>query len=836
VQAGAGGKDCRGRGESGTRRDRTAESVVTDYPIYDRRRPGSNRPVQLRSPRSSFRWQRVGSRPEFRRLIRACCLFAALVVTSSAPAALRLIATVDGECVEIRDLGVNRFLGDDGRERRAVPSDAVLALDGNLAENAALVRWIATCYLVHAPGRDRRPDQRPWFGYVRLVNGSGWNGPSLDEIWPKRPAEPLLAVFAWCVGGKVTQTHVQRLPADSRDASFRVDQLFALSEAEAAGFGVVLLWSKGKFIAPKPYFSNAGAEAALHAMMAGRPADFEAALEKLKGAFFRPGDHLLWQAAERGNDAAVAALLRTGIKADNVFDPLPRASRAGRADVLDRLLQGRTLKNPELAIPLRYGHDAAVRRLLAHAAPSFRPSPDMVEAALEGGFADIARDLIGRGGRVEVDAAARCARLLATLIKDGKAAAAQVLLDQKADPNRGVDGKPPLFLAVQLGEHALVDALLRAGAKPNSGDPAGTTPLMVACQANDLALARRLLEHGADAGVRRQDGMTAMHFAAPHLAPDIVHLLLARGAAAATEMQPTPLEFALLAGASGAVEALAARGARLDLKRPQVWRALEAAIRMDQLEIVRDALDRGWKPAAGWPAVWSADVTAALAGATRVRAALTALQPEAAPPEVPQRVPAEKLDVPLQPLRAPTLVDPREGRSSGAAAIVELQVVVDQEGRLQAPRVRQSPDGRLSFLALQTLAQWRLSPPRLDGAAVCTEVVLPIAFPPPNREVFDRAEVDAAPCRITFRTPLTPLVVERVGNAGYSATPAALENDVRLQVVITTRGEVVAPRVINRVENYEGSATLRAIGDWAFTPGMRDGKVVATRSEVVFER
>ena len=762
---------------------------------------------------------------------------AGFAITSSAFADLKLIATVDGERVELKDVGVNRYLGESGQGRRVVPLDATLSIEGDLMKHAALVRWIATYYLVHSPGRDGLPaTSRPWFGYVRLVNGRSWNGPSLDEIWPKRPADPLLAVFAWCVGGKIAHARAQRLPADTRDAAFRVDQMFQLSAADAAGFGVVLLWARGQFVAPKPYFGNAAAEAALHAMMAGTPAEFEAALAKIKGAFLRPGDTLLWQAADTGNDAAVAALLRSGIKADNVFDPLPRALQKGRVAVLDRLLQGRTVKNPALALALREGHDAAVRLFLAHAAPSFRPGSDLVEAALEGGFTDLARDLIARGGRVQVGATARCARLLTNLIKDGHATAAQVLLEQKADPNSTIDDKSPLLLAVQLGEHAIVDALLRAGAKPNVGDTTGTTPLMVACQSNDLACATRLLEHGAEAKAPRKDGMTALHFAAPHPAPELVQLLLARGAGASPPLQPTPLEFALMAGAARTAEILAAQGARVNLQQPHAPRVLEAAVRLDRAELVRDALDRGWNPAVAWPVPWAADLYATLAGATQVHAVLAALQPAAPALATPVLVAPQTLDAPPQPLRSPTLIDPRDGRTIGPSRVVELQVIVDEQGRLQCPRVLQSPDGRLSFLALQTLGQWRFSPPQQNGAAVCTQIVLPILFQPAAREVFDRSEVDAAPCNLTFRSPTTPLVVEKLGNGGYSAGPAALENDVRLQVVITPRGEVTSPRVVNRVENYEGAASLRAIGDWAFTPGVRDGKAVSTQHEVVIER
>ena len=76
------------------------------------------------------------------------------------------------------------------------------------------------------------------------------------------------------------------------------------------------------------------------------------------------------------------------------------------------------------------------------------------------------------------------------------------------------DGATALAWAVHLGEREMADALLRAGATPNTTDEYGETPLTLACANGDGVLVQRLLAAGATPGVARWNGETPLMLAA----------------------------------------------------------------------------------------------------------------------------------------------------------------------------------------------------------------------------------------------------------------------------------------------------------------------------------
>jgi len=88
----------------------------------------------------------------------------------------------------------------------------------------------------------------------------------------------------------------------------------------------------------------------------------------------------------------------------------------------------------------------------------------------------------------------------------GSAEAIRILLDAGADlelPARNEEfaaGAHPLHSAVAAGKTENAEALLEAGADPNSRQHGGFTPLMQAEQSGNLELAELLIERGAVAG------------------------------------------------------------------------------------------------------------------------------------------------------------------------------------------------------------------------------------------------------------------------------------------------------------------------------------------------
>ena len=91
---------------------------------------------------------------------------------------------------------------------------------------------------------------------------------------------------------------------------------------------------------------------------------------------------------------------------------------------------------------------------------------------------------------------------------------AQALLQAGADPNSANSaGNTALMATCDQGHTVCVQALLQAGADPNSADAAGFTVLMAACQKGHEACVQALLKAGADPKIVDSDGDTAQMLA-----------------------------------------------------------------------------------------------------------------------------------------------------------------------------------------------------------------------------------------------------------------------------------------------------------------------------------
>ncbi|MFF9343393.1 ankyrin repeat domain-containing protein [Streptomyces sp. NPDC014773] len=159
----------------------------------------------------------------------------------------------------------------------------------------------------------------------------------------------------------------------------------------------------------------------------------------------------------------------------------------------------------------------------------------LVEAVMAGDAAEterllregVAPDAPGGDGRTALDRAVRA----------GDPGIVGLLLRAGADPGRPggeYDGdQTPLTTAVGWGHTDVVRLLLAAGAPTGPQTRFGWVPLVHAATAthgDPLALIDLLLEHGADIEERQKD-MTPLEWAAGMPRADVVHHLLARGAA-----------------------------------------------------------------------------------------------------------------------------------------------------------------------------------------------------------------------------------------------------------------------------------------------------------------
>ena len=140
------------------------------------------------------------------------------------------------------------------------------------------------------------------------------------------------------------------------------------------------------------------------------------------------------------------------------------------------------------------------------------------------------------------------------------------LLRSGADVNAAQsDGMTALHWAALEGDREMASVLLLAGATVRSTTRlGGYTPLHLASRAGHAGVVEQLLAGGAQADRYTATGVTAMHFAADADAPDVIRALVASGGdvnAADEFSQRTPLMFAAVRDATGAVDALLEAGA-----------------------------------------------------------------------------------------------------------------------------------------------------------------------------------------------------------------------------------------------------------------------------------
>ena len=194
--------------------------------------------------------------------------------------------------------------------------------------------------------------------------------------------------------------------------------------------------------------------------------------------------------------------------------------------------------------------------------------------------------------------------LLAAIDK-GQWATAEYLLKQRPDLSlEDKNGNSPLYLAVSRGDSALamVNLLLEAGALvdlgPKTGDNAGATPLHIACATGANGCLESLLRYGASATKQIPSGATPLHTAAIGGDQRTIELLCKAGGSvtALNEDKRTPLHNCGITGNAKAAVALIQQGAPVEGGDAEGCTPLMRAVMKNHAEVVEVLLDHGADP------------------------------------------------------------------------------------------------------------------------------------------------------------------------------------------------------------------------------------------------
>lgn len=178
-------------------------------------------------------------------------------------------------------------------------------------------------------------------------------------------------------------------------------------------------------------------------------------------------------------------------------------------------------------------------------------------------------------------------RTLLEAVKDDDAAAVQVLLAARADPNIALlDTSTVLAWAAVRQNPQIVRALLAAGADPNARDRNGMSPFLFACQGSDADIVSLFLDARADVLAQRPDGISALSYCARYSSPAILQRMITAGAKtdAADLNGQTPLMWAAADGRTDNIAVLLKAGAAVNAASAKGFTPLFFAIKSPSAE------------------------------------------------------------------------------------------------------------------------------------------------------------------------------------------------------------------------------------------------------------
>ena len=223
-----------------------------------------------------------------------------------------------------------------------------------------------------------------------------------------------------------------------------------------------------------------------------------------------------------------------------------------------------------------------------------------------------AADLAAQARAVEPDGTTALHRA----VHQGDLARVRELIGAGADV-RAVNhfGASAMQLAAVRGDTDILQALLKAGADANAANAEGQTPLMVVARTGNVAAAQVLLRAGAQVNAREAwGGQTALMWAAAQSQPQMMQLLIARGARVderstvrdwqrrvTAEGRPkdmyrgglTPLLFAAREGCVPCIDVLLAARADINLADPDGTTPLIMALLNLHWDTALHLIDRG---------------------------------------------------------------------------------------------------------------------------------------------------------------------------------------------------------------------------------------------------
>lgn len=676
---------------------------------------------------------------------------------------------------------------------------------------------------------------------------------SAGSTWSDESMRNGLVVFGWVVDGvisRVATVALARNKAEWRNAATVID----LTEAEARGAPVVLLWGQSGFEPVKIKYDRS-LHAALAAMLfRSKPETREVIMQLAERDLRRNAaqDSLLHAAAGGGFLDAVRALRERGVPGDlssGELRPIEEAAANGRTDVVAELAS--------LALSERRSPPAATESAIRRAARNghldiaatlidrfngWKKWPLAADALADGaalhGREDLLRQLVENGKSNAIRNVS--VRSLLTRIQARDRSCLAFLLEHGADVRDDHHESTPLHSAAREGLHDIAAMIIAQRASIDAVDSAGRTPLMLAARNGHLDTARLLLEHKANAARADKEGFTALHFAIMGGSHDTAAEIIRRQSKLAEHRVrgATPLDLALTLRSDGCVELLTRLSCPFSVTHPA---SIEGAVILDRIELLERAVQAGWDPAMPAAPGWT---WASVAAHARAQGALAWLTARGVTPD-PGRAADSAIDENGQTLPWVTTWFAGGLPQRATPITARVRLVAEADGQLRFPVIlSEAPEAAPAIMTALAKAPGVGS--GHEGEPTTGPAIILCRIPASDRRVYAIDEVDQPPTpleagsllpRSSLRSEPTRHQSISTGKVGpFDSTYTISEQHIELAdgalqeawvaVVVEPDGSI-GPFEVLRDNTTLGDETL--VEDLHFRPGLRDGTPVRVR-------
>jgi TonB family protein len=167
---------------------------------------------------------------------------------------------------------------------------------------------------------------------------------------------------------------------------------------------------------------------------------------------------------------------------------------------------------------------------------------------------------------------------------------------------------------------------------------------------------------------------------------------------------------------------------------------------------------------------------------------------------------------------------------AGVQGAVELEFVVLADGTVGDVRVTRSVHAGLDEEAVRAVKQWTFKPGTKDGEPVAVQVNAELTFTLRRDEGVKLVNIVVKPGQVVTH-PRTTRTVKPLYTA--AAKKAGIEGNIVLEATVNPDGTVANIRVTQPLDPGLDREAVKAVSQWLFRPGTKDGKPVPVQVEIL---